>query len=131
LAGQGGQGVGGGPAGDLYLRVDLLPHPTLRLQGHDLYTTLQVTPWEAALGAEVVLSTLDGAVNVKIPAGSSSGRKIRLKGKGFPDTKSGPGDLYAEISIAVPDHLSNEEKHLFEELAKVSRFSPRPTRQRN
>ena len=128
LAGQGEKGVGGAPAGDLYLMVETLPHPTFRLEDRDLYTTVPVTPWEAALGAEVTLAILDGAVNVKIPAGSSSGRKIRLKGKGFPDPRSSPGDLYAEISIRVPQTLSAEERELFEQLAKVSRFAPRPAR---
>ncbi len=128
LAGQGEKGVGAGPAGDLYLLVEILPHPTFRLEDRDLYTAVPVTPWEAALGAEVTLATLDGAVNVKIPPGSSSGRKIRLKGKGFPDPRSSSGDLYAEISIRVPQTLSAEERELFEQLAKVSRFAPRPTR---
>jgi curved DNA-binding protein len=128
LAGQGEPGVGNAPPGDLYLNVELLPHATFRLEGRDLYTTVPVTPWEAALGAKVALPTLDRAVHVKIPAGSSSGRKIRLKGKGFPDAKSGAGDLYAEISIRVPEVLSVEEQQLFEQLAEVSKFAPRPTR---
>jgi curved DNA-binding protein len=128
LAGQGEKGVGGAPPGDLYLLVEILPHPMFRLEGRDLYTTVPVTPWEAALGAEVTLATLEGAVHVKIPSGSSSGRKIRLRGKGFPDPKSSPGDLYAEINIRVPETLSAEEKELFEQLAKVSRFAPRPMR---
>jgi len=128
LAGQGDKGMGGAPAGDLYLMVDLSPHPTFRLEGHDLYTTVPVTPWEAALGAKVTVPTLDGAVNFHIPPGSSSGRKIRLKGKGFPNAKSGAGNLYAEINIRVPETLSTEERELFEQLAKVSHFTPRPTR---
>jgi curved DNA-binding protein len=128
LARQGEPGVGNAPPGDLYLSVELVPHATFRLEGRDLYTTVPVTPWEAALGAEVTLPTLERAVNVKIPAGSSSGRKIRLKGKGFPDAKSGAGDLYAEISIRVPEVLSVEEKKLFEQLTDVSKFAPRPTR---
>jgi len=128
LAGQGEPGVGNAPPGDLYLHVELLPHATFRLEGRDLYTTVPVTPWEAALGTKVTLPTLDRAVHVKIPAGSSSGRKIRLKGKGFPDAKSGAGDLYAEISIRVPEVLSVEEQKLFEQLAEVSKFAPRPTR---
>jgi len=128
LAGQGEQGAGGSPPGDLYLSIELLPHPTFRLEARDLYTTVWVTPWEAALGAEVTLPTLNGAVNVKIPSGSSSGRKIRLRGKGFPDIRSGSGDLYAEISIRVPEKLSDEERKLFEQLATVSHFAPRPTR---
>lgn len=130
LAGQGAAGMGGAPAGDLYLLVDLLPHPTFRLQDRDLYTTLPVAPWEAALGAEVTLPTLDGAVNVKIPPGSSSGRKIRLRGKGFPTPRGSNGDLYAEISVVVPERVSDEERRLFEQLAEVSRFAPRPTRKR-
>jgi curved DNA-binding protein len=130
LAGQGEAGIGNAPPGDLYLSVELLPHPIFRLEGRDLYTTVAVTPWEAALGAEVSLPTLERAVHVKIPAGSASGRKIRLKGRGFPDARSGAGDLYAEISIRVPEVLSGEEKKLFEQLARVSKFAPRSTHER-
>ncbi len=126
LAKLGGQGMGSGPAGDLYLRVELLPHAMFRLEGRDLYTTLEVALWEAALGAGATLSTLDGEVRVKIPAGSSSGRQIRLKGRGFPDSKGGAGDLYAEIEIVVPKSLSDDERRLFEELARCSTFQPRP-----
>jgi curved DNA-binding protein len=125
LAGQGSKGTSGGPPGDLYLHVELLPHPTFRLDGQDLHTVLTVTPWEAALGADVPLPTLGGAVQVKVPPGSSSGRKIRLKGKGFPDAKGGHGDLYADIKIVVPERLSAQERKLFEELARVSSFQAR------
>jgi curved DNA-binding protein len=125
LAQLGGQGMGGGPAGDLYLRVELLPHPVFRLEGRDLYTTLAVAPWEAALGANAKLPTLTGDVQVKIPAGSSSGRRIRLRGKGFPDSQGRAGDLYAEIQIAVPKSLTDDERRLFEELARCSTFQPR------
>ena len=124
LAGQGARGTSGAPAGDLYLHVHLVPHPTFRLDGSDLYTTLSVTPWAAALGAEVTLPTLEGTVHVKIPPGSSSGRKIRLRGKGFPASTGSAGNLYAEIRIVVPQHLSAQERQLFEELAKVSHFTP-------
>jgi curved DNA-binding protein len=78
----------------------------------------------------VTLPTLAGTVQLKVPAGSSSGRKIRLKGKGFPKAQGGMGDLYAEISIVVPNRLSDEERQLFEQLAQVSHFAPRPSRQR-
>jgi curved DNA-binding protein len=125
LAGQGGPGSGGALPGDLYLLVELVPHATFRLEGNDLYTTLQVTPWEAALGTEATLPTLDGRVRVKVPPGSSSGRTIRLKGKGFPSARHGPGDLYAEIRIMVPASLTKEERHAFATLAQVSRFQPR------
>ncbi len=131
LAGQGASGSSGAPAGDLYLRVHLVPHPTFRLEGTDLYTTLAVTPWAAALGAEVTLPTLEGTVHVKIPPGSSSGRKIRLRGKGFPVSTGSAGDLYAEIRIVVPQHLSDQERQLFEELAKVSHFTPQASERRS
>jgi curved DNA-binding protein len=125
LARLGGKGRDGGQAGDLYLYVELLPHATFRLEGRDLYTTLAATPWEAALGADATLSTLDGPVRVKIPAGSSSGRRIRLRGRGFPDPQGGAGDLYADIQIAVPKTLTDEERRLFEQLARCSTFQPR------
>ncbi|ETX04487.1 DnaJ C-terminal domain-containing protein [Candidatus Entotheonella palauensis] len=125
LAKLGSPGMGSGAAGDLYLHVELQPHAAFRLEGRDLYTTLTVAPWEAALGVEITLSTLDGSVRVKIPAGSSSGRQIRLKGRGFPDPKGGAGDLYAEIEIAVPKSLSDDERRLFEDLAQRSTFQPR------
>ena len=131
LAKLGGRGAGQGAAGDLYLKVDLRPNPAFRLEGRDLYTTLPVAPWEAALGADATLSTLDGNVRVKIPAGSSSGRRIRLKGRGFPDPKGGAGDLYAEIDIVVPNSLSDDERRLFEELAQRSTFQPRAAETRS
>jgi curved DNA-binding protein len=84
-----------------------------------------VTPWEAALAASVALQTLDGSVRVKVPAGSSSGRKIRLKGKGYPNAQKERGDLYAEIRVEVPTTLSAEEKELLEKWAAISRFNPR------
>jgi curved DNA-binding protein len=124
LAGLGDRGAGGGPAGDLYLHVDLAPHPDLRLEGRDLHTTLPVTPWDAALGGETLLRTLHGTVRVKIPPGSSSGRRIRLRGQGFPDGHGGRGDLYAELRIVVPEKLTPEERDLFERLARVSSFTP-------
>ena len=124
LAGQGGKGMGGAQAGDLYLSVDIEAHPHFRLEGRDLHTSLQVTPWEAALGARVTMGTLDGSVRVKVPEGSSSGRKIRLRGKGYPGP-DGPGDLYAEIQVVIPEKLSAEERELFEKLAEVSHFRPR------
>lgn len=124
LRGKGGQAFGDGPRGDLYLRVELLPHPRFRLDGYDLRTNLEVTPWEAALGSQVPVETLNGRLSVKIPPGSSSGRVIRLREQGFP-MPDGKGDLLAEIKIVVPPELTAEERTLFEELAKVSEFRPR------
>lgn len=123
LAGLGDKGYGSGKPGDLFLRVDILSHSRFRLQECDLYTRLPVSPWVAALGGTVPLEILDGKVAVKVPPGSSSGRKIRLRGKGFPDPKN-TGDLYAEIEIIVPEDLSVRERELFEELAAASDFVP-------
>lgn len=125
LAGEGGPGVGGGPTGDLYLRVRLRPDPRFRLEGDDLYTELRVTPWEAALGATVEVGTLDGRANVKVPEGSSCGRRLRLRGEGFPKPGGGRGDLYVEVRIMVPRHLSDAEREAFQRLADVSDFQAR------
>ena len=125
LAGQGGAGAGGGPPGDLFLSVELLPDPRFRLEGRDLHTILPVSPWEAALGSEAKVKTLDKEVRIKVPPGSSSGRRIRLRGKGFPSTSEKPGDLYAEIRIVVPEKLSKRERELFDQLAEESKFTAR------
>lgn len=125
LAGQGGLAGGGQERGDLYLSVQLLPDSRFRLDGNDLHTTLPVAPWEAALGGKAQLDTLAGPVAIKIPSGSSSGRKIRLRGKGYPIAKGGAGDLLAEIRIQVPERLTEKEQELFEELARVSQFKTR------
>jgi len=125
LAGQGGRSARGG-TGDLYLQVRLRPSERFRLEGDDVYTTLAVAPWEAALGASVTLSTLEGSVKVKVPPGSSSGRKIRLKGKGYPTLEGSHGDLYAELRVDVPGQLSDEERQLLERWAQISSFRARP-----
>ena len=125
LAGEGGQGASGGPSGDLFLRVQLKPHPRFRLDGRDLHVDLPVAPWEAALGATIDVPTLEGSAKVKVPAGSSSGRKLRLRGQGFPGPRGGHGDLYATVRIAVPKHLSDRERDLFEQLADASTFDAR------
>jgi curved DNA-binding protein len=126
LRGQGGAGRNGGPPGDLFLRVEIEPHARFRVDGHDLSTTLAVTPSEAALGAKVELATLDGGTAIlKVPPGTSSGRKLRLRGLGLPRAGGERGDLVAEIRIVVPPGLTDEERRLFEELARVSRFDPR------
>ena len=129
LAAKGGPGSGGGPPGDLYLTVDVLPHPRFRLEGADLHTSLPVTPWEAALGGTAQLETLEGTVTVRIPAGSPAGRRIRLRGYGYPQARGGKGDLYAALDVVVPQQLSDRERELFEELARVSTFNPRQARE--
>ncbi|RKS67874.1 curved DNA-binding protein [Motilibacter peucedani] len=125
LAGEGGRGMGDGPAGDLYLIVRLQPHPVFRVEGKDITVQLRVAPWESALGATVPVTTPGGATKVTVPPGSSSGRRLRLRGEGMPDTRGGPGDLYAEVRVMVPPHPSDRERELFSELAQVSTFDPR------
>lgn len=126
VPGQGEPGYSGGPAGDLLLRVEIAPHPRFRLEGRDLHATLEVTPWEAALGGEAELETLDGRVRIRIPAGTSSGRRIRVRGRGFPAAGSdAAGDLFAEVRIVVPTTLSARERELFQELRDASEFRAR------
>ncbi|HYH46120.1 MAG TPA: DnaJ C-terminal domain-containing protein [Thermoanaerobaculia bacterium] len=125
LSGQGQQGMGDAPAGDLLLRVEIEPHPRFKIDGADLQTSVAVAPWEAALGSEAEVETLDGPVRVRIPANSSSGRKIRLRGRGMPQPGGTRGDLIAEIRIVVPEQLSDRERELFEQLAEASEFRAR------
>jgi curved DNA-binding protein len=125
LAGEGSPGVGGGPSGDLFLRVRLRPHPRFRLNGRDLEVDLPVAPWEAALGAEVPVPTLEGTATVKVPAGSSSGRRLRLAGQGMPGPKGAQGDLYAIVKIVVPEKLKRAERKAYQQLAEASDFDPR------
>lgn len=127
LAGQGGKGSHGGSEGDLLLRVSVAPHPVYRLEGHDVHMTLPIAPWEAVLGANISVQTLDGKVELTIPSGTQSGQKLRLRGRGFPHRGGAPGDLYVETRIVVPRQASSEERELFERLARVSSFRPRPS----
>ncbi|GIF00833.1 DnaJ C-terminal domain-containing protein [Paractinoplanes rishiriensis] len=125
LSGQGGRGGDGAADGDLYLVVRLAPHPRYRVNGRDITVTLALAPWEAALGASVAVDTPGGEAKVRVPPGTSSGRRLRLKGRGLPNPRGRPGDLYAEARIMVPPRLSDEERRLFEQLAAVSTFDPR------
>ena len=124
LAGQGGPGHGGAPAGDLYLEIQILPHAVFRLDGADIYFDLPVAPWEAALGATVEAPTPDGKVQLNVPAGSTQGRKLRLKGRGLPGTL--PGDLYAVLTIALPPAAAGPQKEAYSALAAAfASFNPR------
>lgn len=125
VPGKGGPGAGGGPAGDLYLNIALRPHPLYKVSGHDLYLELPLAPWEAALGAEVEVPTLGGRVKLAVRPGSRAGQKLRLAGKGLPTPRGGHGDLYCVLQIVTPSVLSEREKQLYEELRRISRFSPR------
>lgn len=128
LRGQGSQGSDGGQAGDLYLIVRVAPHPHYRLEGRDLHMLLPLAPAEAALGSSVDIDTPGGRATVNVPAGTSSHRRLRLKGRGLPNKRGRPGDLYAEAQIKVPSSPSAEERELFEQLDKVSTFDPRSSR---
>src|SRR5436190_717592 len=112
LAGEGSRGAAGGPAGDLFLRVRLRPHPRFRLEGRDIYVDLPLAPWEGVLGTTVEVQTLYASSRVKVPPGSSTGRKLRLRGEGFPGPRGGRGDFYAVIKIEVPKRPTQEEREL-------------------
>jgi curved DNA-binding protein len=123
LAGQGSPGLRGEPAGDLYLEVEFEPHARFRVDGRDLYLTLRVAPWEAALGASVALRTPDGEVQMNVPPGSQGGRKLRLKGRGIPGVT--PGDLYVVLDIVLPPATTEKARALYEQMARDLAFDPR------
>ena len=123
LRGQGAPGIGGGEPGDLYLEVDFRPHPFYRIEGKDLYLDLPVTPWEAALGATVKVPTPGGIVDLKIPPGSQTDRKLRLKGRGLPGKT--PGDEYVVLKIETPEPRTDEQRQLYERMAEIMPFNPR------
>ena len=125
VAGRGEAGSSGGEAGDLYLRVRLAKHPDFEVQDHDLIYEAEIAPWEAVLGAEISVPTLDGRVNIKIPAGTQSGQKLRVRGRGLPTRGGLRGDLMVVTQIAVPAKISEAERKLWEQLARESRFNPR------
>jgi curved DNA-binding protein len=121
LAGQGGEGRDGGPPGDLFLRVSLKTHPRFRRRGdNDLDVDLPITPSDAALGTTVSLETPTGSAQIRVPAGSSSGRRLRLRGRGLSKRGGGNGDLHAVVKIVVPKELSDRERELYEQLAGLS-----------
>ncbi|HEY1228289.1 MAG TPA: J domain-containing protein [Ramlibacter sp.] len=124
LRGKGGPGRNGGPGGDIYVHLELRPHPRYRVDGKDLYFDLALAPWEAALGAEVHVATLDGDVLLTVPPGTHSAQKLRLRGRGL-GAGSSRGNLYAVVHIDVPGTLTARERELFEALARESRFEPR------
>ncbi|WP_309684085.1 DnaJ C-terminal domain-containing protein [Polaromonas sp.] len=132
LAAQGSPGIGQGSPGDLYLDVEFLPHPLYRADGHDVYMSLPVAPWEAALGAEVEAPTPTGRVEIKIPPGSAGGRKLRLKGRGLPGRSGGraPGDFYFVLQLALPGADSEAGKKAYADLAAAfNSFNPRASLQ--
>ncbi len=125
VPGKGGDGIAGGAPGDLYLEVRLAPHPRFKAVGHDLYLELPIAPWEAALGAEIKVPSLDGPVAVSLKPGMRSGQKLRLAGKGLPHRRDGAGDLYGVIQIVLPEKIGEREQALYRDLAEASAFHPR------
>ena len=124
LKGQGAPGFGKGQAGDLYLRVKLMPHPLFDAVGHDLHLTLPVAPWEAALGAKVTVPTLDSKISLNIASGSQTGQRLRVKGHGLP-TKTGRGDLFVILKVVMPEKSDEEARGHWEALRDHANFNPR------
>ena len=123
LSGQGSPGRGGGKAGDLYLEIVFKPHQFYRPDGKDIHLDLPVTPWEAALGATVKVPTPIGSVDLKIPAGTGNGKKLRLKGRGIPG--SPPGDFYVTTEITLPAAKSDAEKEIYAKMQHEMPYNPR------
>ena len=126
VPGQGEPGHGGAAAGDLYLRVRHAAHPEFSSRDTDLFHDLDVAPWEAVLGAEIVVPTLDGSIKLRVPAGSENGQRLRVKGRGLPIGKTGErGDFFVIVTVHLPKKLSDEERAQWEKLSSVSAFNPR------
>ncbi len=123
LAGQGGAAMGAAQAGDLYLEVQFQPHPRYTVDGGDIYLDLPVTPWEAALGTTVQVKAPAGSVDLKVPAGSQAGKKLRLKGRGLPGKT--PGDLYVVLKIVIPPADSEQARAAYRQMQQQFEFNPR------
>ncbi len=119
LAGQGSTAASGSQTGDLILRVQIRDSERFRLEGDDVIAAFKLQPWQAALGASIAFQTLDSEVRLSVPAGTSSGRRFRMRGKGYPDATGKRGDLYAEACVVVPTSLSAEQRELYARLATL------------
>lgn len=129
VPGRGEPGVDGGPAGDLYLRVRHAAHPDFEARGADLHRAIELAPWEAVLGAEIVVPTLNGSIKVRVPPSSAPGKTLRIKGHGLPKGRNeGRGDLYVRLEIALPALVSDTERAAWERLRAASSFNPRKPR---
>ncbi|MCS3415537.1 DnaJ domain-containing protein [Pseudomonas yamanorum] len=125
LKGQGAPGIGGGAAGDLYLIIKFAPHPKFDVEGEDLIITLPLAPWELALGTEVAVPTLTGKINLKVPAGSQNGQRMRAKGHGLLNKAGQRGYLFVQLKAVMPKNTDDEVKALWQELAQKAAFDPR------
>jgi len=124
VGGKGEPGVGGAPAGDLILTVRLAGHPDFRVEGEHLFYDLDLAPWEAVLGTSVSVPTLEGSVNIRIPAGTQGGHKLRVRGRGL-GKEGARGDLFAVTRVRVPEQVTESDRKLLEQLAQQSKFNPR------
>lgn len=125
IPGRGEAGVGGGSAGDLFLRVRLAKHPDFEVEDHNLIYDAELAPWEAVLGASISVPTLSGPVNIKIPPGTQNGQKLRVRGRGLPQRGGTNGDLIVTARVEVPSRINDSERKLWEQLARESKFNPR------
>lgn len=125
LIGQGKSGENGGKNGDLLIKINIEKDNKFRLEGCNLYTSLNLTPWEAALGERISIEGIDSTETVYIQKGIQSGDKIKIQGKGYKDGKGGRGDLITEIKIMVPKNLTEEETNIYQKLKEISTFNPR------
>lgn len=119
LAGQGEAGAGGGKSGDLFLRVRLARHPDFTVEGNDLIHEVKIAPWQAVLGADIKVPTLEGSVRMKIPAGTQGGQRFRLRGKGMSSSSGARGDIYVVTQIQIPKKITERERKIWEELAEL------------
>ena len=125
LLGQGKQGANGGKNGDLFIKINIEDNKKFKLQGCDILTNVYISPWEAALGKNINIESIEEKITLNIPAGIQSGEQIIIPNKGYKDGQGGRGNLIAEIETVVPKQLTEEEKKLFEELQNISNFNPR------
>jgi curved DNA-binding protein len=126
VAGEGERGIGGGPPGDLYLRIRLIPHPRYRAVGDNLEMDLSLSPWQAVLGDELTIDTPDGPVTIRVPAGTKSGRRLRLRGRGLPRRDGTRGDLYAVARIVIPERPTRAEQEAYQALKEASALAAQP-----
>lgn len=127
LLGQGKEGIRGGKNGDLFIKINIQKNDKFKLEGCDLVTDLYITPWEAALGKEVNVNSIEENIMVKVPAGTQSGERIKIENKGYKDGQGGRGYLIAEVKTVVPKQLTEQEQELFKKLEEISTFNPRDT----
>jgi curved DNA-binding protein len=125
VAGRGEVGLGGGAAGDLFLRVRFAKHPDFEVEGHNLIYEAELAPWEAVLGTKISVPTLNGRVNIKIPPGTHGGQKLRVRGRGLPERAGANGDLIVVTRIEIPSKVTEPERKLWEQLSRESSFNPR------